>query len=56
MNHLDLVNEVVASTASPQELRFVGFSPLTETVLRYKASPRAFEPLISGLLDRFFNL
>ena len=29
MNHLDLANEVVASTASPRELRFVGCSPLT---------------------------
>ena len=29
MNHLDRANEVVASTASPQELRFEGCSPLT---------------------------
>ena len=29
MNHLDLVNEVVASTASLQEFRFVGCSLLT---------------------------
>ena len=29
MNHLDLVNEVVASTASLQEFRFLGCSPLT---------------------------
>ena len=29
MNHLDLVNDVAASTASPQELRFVDCSPLT---------------------------
>ena len=29
MNHLDLANEVVASTASPQGLRFEGCSPLT---------------------------
>ena len=29
MNHLDLANEVVASTASPQELRFEGCSPLS---------------------------
>ena len=28
MNYLDLANEVVASTASPQELRFEGCSPL----------------------------
>ena len=29
MNHLDRANQVVASTASPKELRFVGCSPLT---------------------------
>ena len=29
LNHLDLANEVVASTASPQGLRFEGCSPLT---------------------------
>ena len=29
MSHLDLANDVVASTVSPQELRFVGCSPLT---------------------------
>ena len=29
MNPLDLANEVVASTASPQELRFEGCSPLS---------------------------
>ena len=29
MSHLDLSNDVVASTVSPQELRFVGCSPLT---------------------------
>ena len=29
MSHLDLVNEVVASTASLQEFRFLGCSPLT---------------------------
>ena len=29
MNPLDLANDVVASTVSPQELRFVGCSPLT---------------------------
>ena len=28
-NHLDLANDVVASTVSPQELRFVSCSPLT---------------------------
>ena len=29
MSHLDLANDVVALTDSPQELRFVSFSPLT---------------------------
>ena len=29
MNHLDVVNEVVASTARLKEFRFVGCSPLT---------------------------
>ena len=29
MNHLDLANDVVASIASPQELRFEGCSPLS---------------------------
>ena len=29
MRHLDLANDVAASTVSPQELRFVGCSPLT---------------------------
>ena len=29
MSHLDLANDVVASTVSPQELRFVGCSSLT---------------------------
>ena len=29
MSHLDLANDVVASTVSPQEFRFVGCSPLT---------------------------
>ena len=29
MNHLDLANEVIASTASPKGLRFEGCSPMT---------------------------
>ena len=29
MSHLDLANDVVASTVSPLELRFVSCSPLT---------------------------
>ena len=29
MNHLDLANDVVASTVSPQGFRFEGCSPLT---------------------------
>ena len=29
LDHLDIANDVVASTVSSQELRFVGCSPLT---------------------------
>ena len=35
LNQLDLANEVVASTASPHELRFEGCSPLTSVKITY---------------------